>query len=378
MKFKLLSISTVVLLLLVSCGDSNDDTQVEEQETEAPFVVKKENLIVGSTLNLRQLNTPVEKLYLDDGFKYLTPANAAKQQIVKRDNKESSWDWSWIDAHIAFAKKHNLEIRVHGPISPQVSEWTREDIRTAEELEKNMTDFLIASCKKYNVEPTIKWMDVVNETITTTGEYNPNKPGTDAWEVPFYKMGLDQNGYPNYILKAFQLATEHAPNIKLVYNQNGGLQDALWDKLKKTVLYIRSKGHRVDGIGWQGHINYFNKNVNGILVDPEETVQKLSDLIDWAHANNLEFHITEIDYQVRDNKNFILEVNRQALAYKRIVEVLESKTATGVVTLNLWDMTDRLHPDKGTFISIYDENLKPRPSHKVIKAAFDNSKHSNK
>lgn len=377
MKNKFLNTLAIVLLSLVSCNDSNDDPpQVEEQEP--PFVVNKENLIVGSTLNLRQLNTPIESLYLKDGFKYLTPANAAKQQIIHVDNRETSWNWSWVDPHIALARKHNLEVRMHAPIGPQVSKWAKEDERTAEELEINMTDFLIASCKKYNVEPTIKWMDVVNETITTAGEYNPNKPGTDAWEVPFYKMGLDQNGYPNYILKAFQLATEHAPNIKLVYNQNGGLQDALWDKLKKTVLYIRSKGHRVDGIGWQAHLSYFNKNVNGMVINSEETARKLSDLIDWAHANNLEFHITELDYQLREGENLTLEYNRQALAYQKIVDVLLEKTATGVVTLNLWDMTDRYNLDRGDFISIYDDQLKPRPSYKIIKDGFDKSKHSNK
>lgn len=364
-------------ILFSSCSSKSDDTAEEqEQEQETSFKVNKENFLVGSTLNLSQLNTPVEKLYLDEGFKYLTPANAAKQQIIRPNN--TRWDWSWVDAHIAFAKKHNLEVRMHGPISPQVSEWTKEDIRTPEELEKNMTDFLIASCKKYNVEPTIKWMDVVNETITTTGEYNPNKPGTDVWEVPFYKMGLDQNGYPIYILKAFQLATEHAPNIKLVYNQNGGLQDAMWDKLKQTVLYLRSKGYRVDGIGWQAHVSYFNRNVNGILIDQEKTVQQLSDLIDWAHTNKLEFHITELDYLLREGQNLTLENNRQALAYKRIVEVLERKTATGLVTLNLWDMTDRFNPERGNFISIYDEELNPRPSYQVIKGAFDKSKHGDK
>ncbi len=374
---KFLHTLAIVLLLLVSCGGSDEDiTIVEEQET--PLVVKKENLIVGATLNLRQLNTPVEDLYLANGFKYLTPANAAKQQIIHSDNRGTNWDWSWVDAHIAFAKMHNLEVRMHAPIGPQVSSWAKEDARTAEELEINMTDFLIASCKKFNVEPTVKWMDVVNETITPTGEYNPNKSGTEDWESPWYKMGLDENGYPVYILKAFELATKHAPNIKLVYNQNGGMQDAMWDRLKKTVLYLRSKGYRVDGIGWQAHVSYFNKNVNGILIDPEKTVQQLSDLIDWAHANKLEFHVTELDYQLREGENLTLEYNRQAVAYKRIVEVLERKAATGVVTLNLWDMTDRFNPDRGNFISIYDDQLKPRPAYNVIKEAFNNSKHTNK
>lgn len=376
MKNKSFYISVLIFSILFNSCNSKSDLVVENEE-EVPFTVKKENFLVGATLNLRQLNTDIEDLFLNDGFKYMTPANAAKQQIVKRDNKSTSWDWSWVEPHIALAKKHNLELRMHAPIGPQVSNWAKEDERTAEELELNMTEFLIASCKKYNVEPTIKWMDVVNETITTTGEYNPNKPGTDAWEVPYYKMGLDENGYPKYILKAFELTTKHASNLKLVYNQNGGMQDELWDKLKETVLYIRSKGYRVDGIGWQAHISFFNKNVNGMVTKPEETAKKLSDLIDWAHANNLEFHITELDYQLKESENSILEYNRQAKAYQKIVDVLEKKAQTGVVTLNLWDMSDRSQEGKGTFVSIYDLDGKPRRSYHVIKNAFNNSKHNN-
>ena len=66
----------------------------------------------------------------------------------------------------------------------------------------------------------------------------------------------------------------------------------MWDKVKETILYIRSKGYRVDGIGWQAHIGLSASN-KAILENTDEELRKLSDLIDWAHKNNLEFHITE-------------------------------------------------------------------------------------
>lgn len=40
-------------------------------------------------------------------------------------------------------------------------------------------------------------------------------------------------------------------------------------------------------------------------------------------------------------------------------------------------MTDRLAEGKGTFVSIYDLESNPRPSYKIIKDAFDKSKHGN-
>ena len=32
------------------------------------------------------------------------------------------------------------------------------------------------------------------------------------------------------------------------------MQIPMWDKLKETVLYLKSKGYRVDGICWQGQL----------------------------------------------------------------------------------------------------------------------------
>ena len=54
-------------------------------------------------------------------------------------------------------------------------------------------------------------------------------------------MGLDENGFPKYIVKAFEISTKYAPNVKLVYNQNAGMQKPMWDRLKETILYLRSK-----------------------------------------------------------------------------------------------------------------------------------------
>ena len=33
------------------------------------------------------------------------------------------------------------------------------------------------------------------------------------------------------------------------------MQKPMWDKIKRLVLYLRKKGLRVDGIGWQAHVN---------------------------------------------------------------------------------------------------------------------------
>lgn len=342
----------------------------DKQETIGKDTIKrqkKKTLTIGATLNYGELNTIKEKLYLKD-FKYLTPANAAKQSTIHPE--PNVWNWKNIEDFISFANKNNLIVRLHGPISPQASKWAKEDYRTAAELEQNMTEFATALAKKYNNEPTVKWMDVVNETILADGSWFGPKKGTDLWENPWLTMGLDEKGYPLYILKAFDIATKYATNVKLVYNQNSGMQPVMWDKLKETVLYLRSKGYRVDGIGWQAHI-LLSATTDALIENTDVELKKLSELIDWAHQNKLEFHVTELDYFIKDETKKETELVKQAAFYKKLIEVLQSKTNTGVVTLNMWDMGERkLKGEKGVFESIYDSNFKPTPAYQVIKNAL--------
>ena len=331
-------------------------------------LVKTSNkkLHIGATLNHHELGGKKEELFLKD-FKFLTPANAAKQQHIHP--RPGVWQWNRIEEFLKFSNKHNLILRIHGPISPQASKWVKEDHRTAQELEEVMTEFMTASAKRYNEEPSVKYMDVVNETILPDGSWFGPKSGTDSWENPWLSMGMDENGFPKYIVKAFEIATKHAPNVKLVYNQHAGMQKLMWNKVKKTILYLRGKGLRVDGIGWQGHLK-LNRTTGDFIVRTDKALRDLSDLIDWAHANDLDFHVTELDYKVIDKSNLKEEFQTQADIYEKIIKVLKSKLNSGVVTLNLWDMGERFKKPNIYFQSIYDKEYNPTPAYNVIKNAL--------
>ncbi|MAR98326.1 MAG: hypothetical protein CMP80_04230 [Formosa sp.] len=326
-------------------------------------------LQIGATLNHYGLNSKKEELFLKD-FKFLTPANAAKQSRLHP--KPGVWQWDRTEDFLEFSNENNLTVRIHGPISPQASKWAKEDHRTAKELEGVMIDFMTASAKRYNKEPNVKHMDVVNETVLPDGDWFGPKKGTNLWENPWLKMGLDENGFPNYIVKAFEIATEYAPNVKLVYNQNGGMQKPMWNKIKNTILYLKSKGLRVDGIGWQGHLN-LSRSTNQFLEKSDKAFQDLSNLIDWAHSNNLDFHVTELDFKVTNMSNLSTELQIQAQLYQKIINILESKKNNGLVTLNLWDLGVRLKKPSTYFQSIYDSDFNPTPAYNVIKNAIQNN-----
>ncbi len=368
MKLLLKSFLIVLLSFTFSCSVSQDikkEFSVKENQNKGSA-----KLLIGATLNYEELNTQKEEYYLKY-FKYLTPANSAKQTKVHPE--PNVWDWKEIDEFIKFANQNKLVLRLHGPISPQASKWAKEDYRTPTELETNLVEFATAFAQHFNNESCVKWMDVVNETILADGTWFGPKPGTGEWENPWLKMGLDENGFPLYILKAFEIATKNAPNIKLVYNQNVGMESAMWDKVKETVLYIRKKGYRVDGIGWQAHLLLGAKRED-FVNNTDATMAKLADLIDWAHQNNLAFHVTELDYLVKDTTQLESERQIQKMVYQKLVDVLLSKSKNGEVTLNLWDISERAKKGTGVFQSIYDFKYNPTPAYDVIMKALENSK----
>tara|TARA_B100001996_G_C18606387_1_gene571960 strand:+ start:131 stop:1168 length:1038 start_codon:yes stop_codon:yes gene_type:complete len=326
------------------------------------FAQSNVDVLMGSCLSTFDLNNTKEKLFLKD-FKYLTLPNESKQNVIHP--RPNVWKWDRPDELVSFAEKNNILVRLHGPISPQCSKWAKDDNRTIKELETNLIEFMTASCIRYNETPTVVWMDIVNETILTNGKWFGPKPGNSKWENPWLQLGLDKNGYPNYIVKAFEIATEYATNKKLIYNQNGGMQKEMWDKVKQTVLYLRSIGLRVDGIGWQGHIK-LGASTYDFVNNLDNQIKELSNLIDWAHDNNLEFHITELDYFIKEGEDLDQETKKQYIIYKKIIDLLNEKSNNGIVTLNFWDLAVREKNNKGSFHSIYDKKLEPTLIYNLI------------
>ena len=351
----------------VESGDINDEDKEEKVESFKKIVSDNydvDKFKLGATLNFYQLNSNVQQLFLKE-FNYTTAENSFKQTIVHPD--PDTWNWERVDAFINFANTHNIEMRVHGPVGPQSSVWAKDDARTIEELSKNYQEFLVELCKRINNQKNIKWMDVVNETIASNGQWTDKKEGTDKWENPWTQIGKNDDGIPNYIIKSFEIADQYAPNVSLVFNQHAGMQPVMWDRVKETILYLKNKGLRVDGLGWQSHLRD-----NVLLSLNKEKLDYLLSLIDWAHQNELDFHITEIDYRLVGNSPNATNFNRQAQGYTNILKSLIAKRSSGVVTFNTWGIYDKNNISSHEFKYLYDSNLNPKKAVDEMKIALKN------
>jgi len=297
---------------------------------------------------------------MDREFSYVTPENDFKQWSIHPDNS-SSWNWGQVDEWVTHIDENDQILRMHCPIGPQCSNWAKDDSRTPEELDTNMCVFLDSLCKRCNGISGFEYMDVVNETVNS-GSWHTNKAGTD-WECPWYIMGLDTHDVPIYIVKAFEICDPLAPDIKLIYNHHEHPENtASWNLIKETVLYLKALGLRVDGIGWQAHVE--------LGWESESRLNHLRDLIDWAHSNDLEFHVTEASVWV-DVDPTQENLEKQGDTYRSILDVLLEKRFTGKVGWNTWHIDDGHGWRIDEYPSLFDEDYEAKPAYYAIQAALE-------
>ncbi len=300
-------------------------------------------------------------LIMDREFSYVTPENDFKQAVIHPD--PNTWNWKRAEAWLRHVTDNNQVLRIHGPISPQCSHWAKQDQRIPRELRDLLREFMTALCQRYNGKPGFRYLDVVNET-TNNNRWHTNKPGT-GWEVPWYLIGqdTDKNRTPLYIKMAFEIAKQYAPDLKLIYNHHEDMKrEGSWRLIKETIGYLRQAGLRVDGIGWQAHVD------NGWATP--ENLNKLRDLIDWAQRERLEFHVTEASVWLKNG------VTAQALAlqaetYSAIVKVLLEKSSNGRVGWNTWHIDDPHGWKREWHGALFDDSYTAKPAYYALQKVLE-------
>lgn len=323
------------------------------------------NVFIGATLGSPQIKAPgVDLEILNREFSYTTPENDFKQSTV-HPLPGDVWHWEKCDLYLKNCVQNRQVVRIHGPISPQVSKWGKDDARTAPEMKQMLVEYLTALYTRYNDHPAVRWVDVVNETASGGGGWFGPKPGTEEWENPWTILGsdTDENQTPLYIRDSFELAAKHATKLKLVFNQHMDDRAAM-EKVKKTILYLRANGLRVDALGWQAHVNLGWEKLPG-------KVEYMSQLIAWAHENKLEFHVTENNVALPK----MPEPDEEELAagtFAAIMRLLLEHRDTGVVAWNCWHVRDYLVREKVRTALLFAEDGSPNKSYYAIQHLLEN------
>ena len=330
----------VVLLVSVLFFTGTYTVQTKElsSKTSIRQVVEQKfpekNVYIGATIGRTDWGSPLEDI-LNVEFGYVTPANDFKHSYI--NPSPGVWQWDAADEWLEKIKANNQLLRIHGPISPQVSRWARDDHRTKEELEATLEEFLLALIKRYNGKPNVEWIDVVNETITEEGEWFGPKPGNTKWENPWTLLGfetnisdkyplLQQKGVPLYIIKSFEIATKYATDMKLMINQHRMTTPESIALIKELVMFLKERGLRVDAIGWQAHIK---NEYKGFINANSHYFKQLDNIIKWTHANGMEFHVTEKNIHWQTETPYDENDENIAKVYVNILNVLLANRHSG-------------------------------------------------
>lgn len=315
-----------IALTVLGCAAKKQEGGLRDIVSNMP---DNENFILGMAAHEKRIGTRSEEI-LNQEFSYVTPSNDFKLTVIHP--KPGEWDWSRPDHWVTNAKENGQIIRMHSPISPQVSDWVKEDHRTKAELRQMLEEYVTELSRRYNKYEHIKWMDVVNETIDFDGTWFGPKPGVEKWENPWPQLGYDSTHAlqpPIYIKEAFKLANANAPDIKQIINQHGAFEEVVWEKMKRLVQYLWDNDIRLDGIGWQAHIDVGWEKEPG-------NMERLSEFIDWCHDHDMAFHITEFNVWLREEEKGNYEA--QAETFSTIIELLLEKRKNGLVGVNFWNL----------------------------------------
>jgi endo-1,4-beta-xylanase len=234
----------------------------------------KNDFLIGAALNTQQImeqNADAARL-VPLQFNAITPENIMKAAFIHPE-----WDkynFTLADKLIALSEKYHCKVNAHTLIwHSQLPAFVR-NIKNADSLRHYMINHITTVAGRYK-NKVFSW-DVVNEALSEDGSLRKS--------IFLKLLGED------YIIEAFRLARQAAPDAALYYNdyniENPKKRAGAITLIKK----IQAAGIRIDGVGIQGHWRAGHVP----LADIEKSIQEYS-------ALGIKVMFTELDLSVLPN-----------------------------------------------------------------------------
>lgn len=236
--------------------------------------VFKNDFLIGTALNpfqIQQKDTAANRLVLQH-FNAITPENSMKAMHLHPE-----WDkynFTLADQLVAYGQQHNIKINGHTLIwHSQLPGYVRK-INNADSLKQYMKDHITTVAGHYKGK-VFSW-DVVNEALAEDGSLRKS--------IFLQLLGED------YIVDAFRLAQQAAPDAQLYYNDYNIEQPKKRAGAIALIKKIQAAGVRIDGVGIQGHWRASHVPLAAI----EQSIQEFS-------ALGIKVMFTELDLTVLPN-----------------------------------------------------------------------------
>ncbi|WP_116124947.1 endo-1,4-beta-xylanase [Lewinella sp. IMCC34183] len=275
-KFPLLSLlSALLVAVLAACAGTNVASNAPATPG-APSLaeVYADNFYIGAAVNARQISgrdTAGLRLLASD-FSSITPENVMKWEEIQPG--PDTYTWELADGYVELGERLDMWIIGHTLVwHSQLPAYVRETT-DPDQLRAYMEDHIRTVAGRY--AGRIDGWDVLNEALNEDGSYR---------ESVFYKVLGEQ-----YIVDAFRLAAEAAPNTQLYYNDYNLNNPQKRQGVLRLVKLLQDNGVRIDGVGMQGHYN-----LNG------PPIAEVEASIDAYAGTGVNVMITELDLTTLPN-----------------------------------------------------------------------------
>lgn len=268
-------LTTVLLLLLISCDQANPeaDPQENDQTLQEAF---DEDFLIGTALNYSQIfGDDEEGIQLArKQFNAITPENVMKWEQIYPEPGEYNFEPA--DRFVELGEENDMFMVGHTLVwHSQVPDWVFED-EDGNELSRDallerMRDHIHTVVGRYKGQ--IHGWDVVNEALNEDGTYRESR----WYEI----IGQD------YLVKAFEYAREADPDAELYYNDYSLENPEKRDGAVRLVQYLQKNDAPITGIGTQGHFNLEWPTLDEI----EKTIIDFADL-------GIDVMVTELEVDV--------------------------------------------------------------------------------
>lgn len=320
-----------------------------------------------------------QKIVLEQ-FNSITLENSMKAEVVNR--RPGVFNFRAADAFVEFGEQHDMFIIGHTLVwHNQTPSWFFQDENgnpnTPEAQIERMRSHIEAVAGRY--AGRVDAWDVVNEVIDNDGSYRPT-----TWV-----KGVGDGD--ELVRKAFQFASEYAPDTELYYNDFNAWRPAKRDGIVRMVKMLQAEGIRIDGIGIQGHW--------GLNFPKTEYIEAA---IDAYAALGVKVMITELDVdvlpltregqiigQVMSDSQFQLEEFEEYLdpykgglpadiqqqladRYAELFDIFYRKRDK-ISRVTLWGLHDGMSwkngypvPNRTNYTLLYDRSRKPKAAFEAV------------
>ncbi|KAG7289389.1 Endo-1,4-beta-xylanase 5 [Staphylotrichum longicolle] len=254
-------------------------------------------------------------------FGMFTPENSQKWDAT--EPQQGQFSFTQADAVAMKVKSNGQLLRCHTltwhsqlPSFVSTGTWTRETLTAVITAHiTNVMTHYAAQCYAW---------DVVNEAL--------NENGTFRSSVFLSTLG------PDYIPLSFSVAAAADPRAKLYYNDfNLETTPAKADGAVAIVKLVQGAGVKIDGVGFQAHLN----------VGQTPSRAQLAATLGRFTALGVEVAYTELD--VKHPKLPTSEADREQQAADYVAAVGSCLDVEGCVGVTVWQFTDRYSWVPGTF-----------------------------